>query len=133
MRMLVGLASLAVLIGAAAPAYADPPGDAPGPDAGFLDSLNQAGVPYKSGPVAIGVGKKACELMDQGHPKSQIIQSLSTENPGFSMDSATKFATSAVNAYCPQHVGEPDVAPPTPLPPSQWPIIDFPIITPGAA
>lgn len=133
MRTLVGLASLAVFIGAATAAHADPAGDAAGPDAGFLASLNQAGVPYKSGQVAIGVGKKACELMDQGHPKSQIISSLSTENPGFSPDNATKFATSAVNAYCPQHAGEPDVAPPTPLPPSQWPIIDFPIITPPAA
>jgi hypothetical protein len=70
--------------------------------------------------------------MDQGHPKAQIIQSLSADNPGFSPDSATKFATSAVDAYCPQHMGEPNTAPPTPLPPSQWPIIDFPIITPGA-
>ena len=132
MRTLVGLASFAVLIGVATPAHADPTGDQSGPDGSFLASLNQAGVPFSNGQTAISIGRKACELMDQGHPKSQIITSLSADNPGFSPDSATKFATSAVSAYCPQHLGEPAVAPPTPLPPSQWPIIDFPIITPPA-
>ena len=132
MRTLVGLASLAVLIGAATPAYADPSGDASGPDATFLASLKQQRVSYKSGPAAISVGKKACELMDQGHSKSQVIQSLSADNPGLSPDSAAKFATSAVNAYCPQHNEEPNTAPQTPLPPAQQPIVDFPVITPGA-
>ena len=132
MRTFVGLAGFVLFIGAPTPAYADPTSDASGPDGSFLASLNQAGVAYSSGPVAIAVGKKACELMDQGHPKSQIIQSLSADNPGFSTDSATKFATSAVSAYCPQHLGEPDTAPPTPLPPSQWPNLDFPVITPPA-
>jgi hypothetical protein len=129
MRTLVTLASFAVLIGAATPAHADPAGDQSGPDGSFLASLNQGGVPYTNAPTAISIGKKACELMDQGHPKSQIITSLSADNPGFSPDSATKFTNSAANAYCPQHAGEPDVAP---LPVSQWPIIEFPIITPPA-
>jgi hypothetical protein len=128
----LGLASLAVLIGAATPAYADPGGDASGPDATFLASLQQQGVSYKSGAAAISVGRKACELMDQGHSKSQVIQSLSADNPGFSPESAEKFATSAVSVYCPQHNGEPNTAPPTPLPPAQQPIVDFPVITPGA-
>jgi len=70
--------------------------------------------------------------MDQGHSKSQVIQSLSAENQGFSPDSAAKFATSAVSAYCPQHNDEPNTAPPTPLPPAQQQIVDFPVITPGA-
>lgn len=129
MRTLVGLASCAVLIGVATPAHADPAGDESGPDGSFLASLNQGGVPFKDANTAISIGHKACDLMNQGHPKAQIITSLSSDNPGFPTDAATKFANSAANAYCPQHAGEPDVAP---LPVSQWPIIDFPIITPPA-
>ena len=135
MRTLLVLASLAVIIGLPAPAYADPSGDASGPDETFLASLKQEGVSYTSGPAAISAGKKACELMDQGHSKSQVIQSLSAENPGFPPASATKFATSAVSAYCPQHNQEPNAPPPpspTPLPPAQQPFVDFPVITPGA-
>jgi len=134
MRTLFVLASFAVVIGFATPAQADPVVNESGPDASFLAALNQAGVPYNSGPVAVAVGKKACELMDQGHPKADVIQSLSASNPGFTVDSATKFATSAVNAYCPQHLGEPNTAPPTgpTLPPTGlWPM--FPLPTPGAA
>ena len=135
MRTLVALTSLAILIGAAAPAYADPAGGATGADGAFLSSLQKEGVSYQSEPAAISVGKKACELLDQGHPKSQVIQSLSADNPGLPPDSATKFATSAVSAYCPQHDAEPNAAPPpspTPLPPAQQPFLDFPVPTPGA-
>jgi uncharacterized protein DUF732 len=73
--------------------------------------------------------------MDQGHPEADIIQSLSASNPGFSIDNATKFATSAVNAYCPQHVGEPTTqAPATPGPPPNWFWAIFSSLpTPGAA
>lgn len=106
MRTLIGIATLAVAVGLASPAYADPSGDASGPDGNFLSSLKKEGVSYHDGPAAISVGKKSCELMDQGHPKSQVIDSLSTDNPGFSPDTATKFTTSAVSAYCPQHAAE---------------------------
>lgn len=118
----------------AAPAQADPVGNEAGPDAGFLSALNAAGVPYKSGPVAISIGKQACELMDQKHSKADVIQSLSASNPGFTVDSATTFVTSAVNAYCPQYAGEPATEPPPSptLPPTGiWPM--FPLPTPGAA
>jgi hypothetical protein len=47
MRLPVVLASLAALIGLAVPAHADP-----GPDAGFLDALNNAGITYHNGPDA---------------------------------------------------------------------------------
>lgn len=107
--MLLVLASFAAAIGAAAPAHADPAGN---PDANFLTALDQAGVPYKNGAVAIQVGKKACELMDQGHSKAAVIQSVSSENAGFTVADATHFTTSAVNAYCPQHIGEPNTEPP---------------------
>ena len=97
MRTLIGIATLAAAIATAMPAYADPTGDASGPDGSFLASLKKEGVSFTSGPVAISVGKKACELMDQGNPKSQVIASIAQDNPGFTADSATKFATSAVD------------------------------------
>ncbi|OBG67406.1 hypothetical protein A9X03_05820 [Mycobacterium sp. E1715] len=129
MRMLLALASFAAVIGAATPARADPAGN---PDASFLAALDQAGVPYKDGAVAIRVGKKACALMDQGHSKAAVIQSVSSENAGFTVAEATSFTTSAVNAYCPQHIGEPDtVAPPPPTNTGMFPWIPFP--PPGAA
>lgn len=128
-RMLLLLASFAAVIGAATPAQADPVGS---PDASFLAALDQAGVPYKDGAVAIRVGKKACELMDQGHSKAAVIQSVSSENAGFTVSDATSFTTSAVNAYCPQHVGEPNTEPP-PRPTDTGMFPWIPIPPPGAA
>jgi hypothetical protein len=72
--------------------------------------------------------------MDQGDPQAGVIKSVSSSNPGFTADGAAQFTMIAASAYCPQHLGKPITqAPPTPLPPQQQPLIDFPIITPGAA
>jgi hypothetical protein len=134
MRMLVGLASCAALIGLAVPAHADPAGNASGSDASFLTALKQAGITYQDPNVAIDVARRACQLMDQGNSEADVIKNVSTSNPGFTMDGAGQFTMIAASAFCPQHLGQPVTqTPPTPLPPSQWPIIDFPIITPGAA
>ncbi|MGZ4511318.1 MAG: DUF732 domain-containing protein [Mycobacterium sp.] len=121
--MLLVLASFAAVVGAATPAQADPAGN---PDANFLAALDQAGVPYKNGAVAIRVGKKACQLMDQGHSEADVIQSVSAENAGFTVSDATNFTTSAVRVYCPQHLGEPTTEPPPP-PPDNWFIPDIPL------
>ena len=132
--MLVVFASFAAVIGVATPAQADPGSNGSGPDASFLAALDKAGVPYQSGTVAVAIGKRACELMDQGHPQVDVINSMSASNPGSTTSDATQFTTIAAGAYCPQHVGEPIVqAPPTPtLPPTgTWP--EFPLPTPGAA
>jgi hypothetical protein len=134
MRMLVALASFAAVIGMAAPAQADPGSSDSGPDASFLAALDKAGITYQSGTAAVAGGKRACELMDQGHPESDVIKSMSASNPGFTTDGAAKFTTIAVSAYCPQHLGEPITqAPPTlTLPPTGiWP--EFPLPTLGAA
>jgi hypothetical protein len=113
MRLLVVLAGFAAVIGMATPAQADP-GDESGPDATFLSELNKAGVPFKDGGTAVAVGKRACQLMDQGYSEIDVIKNVSTSNPGFSMSDAAKFTTIAVTSYCPQHLGEPttQAAPP---------------------
>ncbi|HUE35294.1 MAG TPA: DUF732 domain-containing protein [Mycobacterium sp.] len=129
MRMLVVLASFAAVIGVATPAQADPNGNNSGADASFLSALDNAGITYDSGADAIAAGKRACALMDQGHPASDVIKSVSASNPGFTTDSATKFTAIATNTYCPQHLGEPTAQPPPPPPsPAVWPEFPWPAL-----
>ena len=130
MRMLVVLASFAAVIGVAAPAQADPGGTNSGPDANFLTALDNAGITYQSKAGAVAAGKRACQLMDQGHPDSDVIKSVSASNPGFTVDDATKFTAIAARAYCPQHLGDPTTQPPPP-PPETWPEFPWPA-PPGA-
>lgn len=127
--MLVLLAGVAAVFGVAVPAGADPGGN---PDTNFLSALDQAGISFKSNTAAIRVAKKACELMDQGHSEADVIKSVSAENPGFTVSDATKFTTSAVSVYCPQHLGEPTTEPPPP-PPATWVLPDFSLPAPPAA
>jgi hypothetical protein len=132
MRTLVIVASLAAAIAAGtAPAYADPVSGGPNPDAGFLAALSNAGISYNSGPEAVAAGKKVCEWMDEGQPRSEVIKTVSAGNPGFGMSGAAVFTTLAEHAYCPQAANKP---PPPPPPTQQWqPPIFFPLPTPGAA
>jgi hypothetical protein len=131
MRFLVMLAGFAAVLGLATPAHADPGNS--GPDASFLAALNKAGITYQDPTVAVAVAKKACDLMDQGNPEAGVIKGVSSSNPGFTADGAAQFTMIAASAYCPQHMGRPlSDALPSALPAQQQPIIDFPIITPGA-
>jgi Protein of unknown function (DUF732) len=126
MRLLVMLASAAAVIGLATPAQADP-------DADFLAGLNNAGITYQSGPDAIGIGRRACDLMDQGHPPADVIKAMTDQNPGFTNDAAAKFLEVAEDTLCPQHIGG-AVSPPPP-PPPQEPAVPpfFPWPAPPAA
>ncbi|ORA12280.1 hypothetical protein BST14_17295 [Mycobacterium arosiense ATCC BAA-1401 = DSM 45069] len=123
------LAGAAALVGAAAPAYADPV-ETSGPDATFIAALNQAGITYQDPAAAVGVGKRACELMDQGSPQVDVIKSVSSSNPGFTVDGAAQFTMIAASAYCPQHLGQRVNQAPTTQP---APSVDLPPLTPGAA
>jgi hypothetical protein len=125
MRMVVVLASFAVIVGTAPPAQADPD-----PDTVFLSELDKAGVPYHNAADAVAVGKRACQLMDQGYSEVDVIKNVSTSNPGFSMSDAAKFTTVAVTDYCPQHLGEPTTQPP---PPSSDIVPEIPLGGPPAA
>lgn len=117
MRLLTVPACFAALIALAAPAQADTGGDAD-----FLAGLNSAGISYKSGPDAVGIGRRACELMDQGHAQADIVKAMIDQNPGFTTDGATKFVEIAENKLCPQHIGgavaPPASSSPAPQPPS---------------
>jgi Protein of unknown function (DUF732) len=130
MRTLVVLVTLAAATGLAVPAHADP-----SPDTSFLAALDKASISYRSGPEAVAAAKQVCEWINQGQRRSDVIESVSAGNPGFTMSGAADFTTLAVHAYCPQHPPEaaaqqPPQQPPT-LPPN-WTMIQFPIPTPGA-
>jgi hypothetical protein len=116
MRLLAP-ACFAALIAMAAPAQADPGGG----DADFLAGLNNAGISYKSGPDAVGIGRRACELMDQGHPPADVIKAMTDQNPGFTTAVVAKFLDIAENNLCPQHIGgavaSPTSSSPAPQPP----------------
>ena len=110
MRLPIVLASFAAVI-LAAPARADADGD-------FLAGLNNADITYQSGPDAIGIGRRACGLMDQGHPPADVIKAMTDQNPGFTNDAAARFLEVAENTLCPQHIGG-AVSPPPPPPPQE--------------
>jgi hypothetical protein len=102
------LATVAAMIGLAAPALADPPPpsvpDNPAADATFLDSLNKAGMSYNSGPSVIAAGKMACDLMNAGQSEKDVVDKLSMLNPGLNSGGAMKFAALASSAYCPDYL-----------------------------
>jgi hypothetical protein len=115
MRLLV-TACFAALIAMAGPAQADSGGG----DADFLAGLKSAGISYKGGPDAVRIGRRACELMDQGHPPADVTKAMTDQNPGFTTDGAAKFLDIAENKLCPQHTGG-AVASPNPPSPAQQP------------
>ncbi len=106
MRILGVLAGFVALIGVAASAQAEPAGNS-GSETSFLAALNKAGITYRSPATAVEVGKRACELMDQGNPQVDVIKNVSSSNPGFTVDGAAQFTMIAASAYCPQHLGQP--------------------------
>jgi hypothetical protein len=98
MRLVLVLASVAVVIGTAAPAYADVDGS----DQAFLAALKQAGITYQDPDRAVAVGKQVCSLADKGMTGAEIVKELQELNPGFQGDGAAKFAAIADTAYCPK-------------------------------
>ena len=103
MRRLLALLGIAAALGVAAPAHADPTGDAK-LDANFLDALQRAGVTFNNGASAVNAAKAACAMMNQGQPELGVIHSVTEQNPGISTTSAAKFTAIAASAYCPQHL-----------------------------
>src|SRR4029077_14525944 len=98
MRLHLAFASVAVMIGLAVPALADP-SDPPGPvpddpaaDANFLASLNNAGMTYRSGPDAVAAGRMACNMMISGRSEKDVVDELAMRNPGLNGGGAMRFA-----------------------------------------
>lgn len=89
------------VIGLAAPAHGDP--DAGSVDeSGFLASLQNAGITYKTPDAAVQFARAVCESMDNGEYGPQMVGELKAQNPGLTTDHATSFLAIAAKYYCPQ-------------------------------
>lgn len=105
MRLLLALFGVSVMIGLAAPAYADPD-PAPADDAGFLAALQQAGITYPSPAQAIGSAQAVCTCLNNGESGLELVHDVKTHNPGFTMDAASQFALISAKYYCPHHLSK---------------------------
>jgi hypothetical protein len=112
MRLVLLLASAAVVIGTAAPAYADPSAK----DQAFLTALAQAGLTYLNADRAITAGKQVCSLADDGMTGEEIVKNLQDRNPGFQGPGAAKFAAIAASVYCPEKLTQTEEQGPAPKP-----------------
>ena len=102
-RLLVSL-GIAASLGSGVPAHADPGSADPNLDARFLDALTKAGLTVISRPGAVNDGRAVCRMMEQGQPELDVIQHVSTANPGLDTTKAAKFTAIAASAYCPQYL-----------------------------
>jgi|SRR5271166_1727670 len=101
----LALLGVFLMIGLAAPAYADPDSGTPD-DAGFLASLRSAGVTYGNPAQAIAIGKSLCGQMSKGRSGPQLVSDLQIDNPGLSTDHASVFVALAAKFYCPQQINQ---------------------------
>jgi hypothetical protein len=99
MRRLVVVLGIAVALGVAVPAHADP-----GVDASFVDALTKAGITFNDSASAVNAGRTACGLMDQGKSQLDVVQLVMKQNSGITTVSAAKFTAIATSAYCPKHL-----------------------------
>jgi hypothetical protein len=89
------LAGLAVIVGAAGPAYADTTDDE------FVATVQAAGINFPDPARVITAGKWVCEKAGQGTQMVDVVKDVQTLNPGLSQDKAAKFTAIAANVYCP--------------------------------
>ncbi|MBY0441083.1 MAG: DUF732 domain-containing protein [Mycobacteriaceae bacterium] len=73
-------------------------------DDGFLNALNNAGITYRSAPQAVAAGQAVCGLMESGMSGIDVLNEVKNSNPGFTLDSAAKFAAIAAHEYCSHHL-----------------------------
>jgi hypothetical protein len=108
MKLLLTLTSLAAIIGTAIPAHADSTDDA------FIASLKAAGISYSDPDAAVGAGKWVCDKVNGGTDMSDVVKTLTTKNTSLNPDKASKFASIAENAYCPDAASSASSASDTP-------------------
>lgn len=102
MRSLLALLGVSVVIGLARPTYAYAyPDTGGGDDAGFLASLQGAGITYRNADGAIAFAKAACGSMGNGKLGPQLVTDLQTENPGLTAEHAATFLAISAKYYCP--------------------------------
>jgi Protein of unknown function (DUF732) len=106
MRSLLAVVGVAVTVGFAAPAYADPSPPPQGDDGGFLAALNQVGINYASPDAAIASGKAVCTCLNNGESGLELLHDVKSHNPGMDMENASNFAMIAAKFYCPHQLSK---------------------------
>jgi hypothetical protein len=106
MKSLLAVVGVAVTIGFAAPAYADPPPPPQGDDGGFLAALNQVGINSASPDAAIASGKAVCTCLNNGESGLELLHDVKSHNPGMDMENASNFAMIAAKFYCPHQLSK---------------------------
>src|SRR4051794_34061734 len=96
MKLLLALASVAAVIGVAAPARADA-----NQDQAFLVALGSAGITYQSADSAVTAGKSVCDMSKSGKPAVEVVKVLQDQNPGLTQVNAAKFTAISAGVYCP--------------------------------
>jgi len=104
-KPLAALFGAFVIVGAAAPAHADPDSGTPD-DVTFLASLRSAGVIYQNPSQAIAIGKSVCGQMSKGKSGPQLVSDLQIDNPGLTPEHAGVFVALAAKFYCPQQINQ---------------------------
>ena len=99
MKPLLMLASIAAVVGLAAPAYADSADDQ------FLALLQAAGVTFPDPAKVIAAGRWVCQTVGQGTQMADVVKTIQDKNPGLHADNAAKFTAIAASVYCPQALG----------------------------
>ena len=108
MKLLLALASFAAMIGMAVPAHADSTDDS------FIASLKAADISFSDPDAAVGAGKWVCDKVNGGTDMSSVVKTLETKNSSLNPDKASKFASIAENAYCPDAASSASSASDTP-------------------
>lgn len=92
-----GMVASAVV--AAAPAAADPSGEA------FLDSLSSMGVGLGNPTDAVALGQSVCPMLSEPGQTAADAAATVADAGGMSLGPATMFTGLAISAFCPSVVG----------------------------
>ncbi|WP_201358601.1 DUF732 domain-containing protein [Mycobacterium paraintracellulare] len=101
MKLMLALSGLAVTIGLAVPAHADPVDGVDGTDEAFIASLRAAGITFADSDKAVGAGKWVCDTVGQGTQMPEVVKTLLSKNSALSEGKANQFAAIAASTYCP--------------------------------
>ncbi|WP_374021313.1 DUF732 domain-containing protein [Mycobacterium sp. HNNTM2301] len=106
MKRLLAPLGASLVIGLAAPAYADPPPVPDGDDGAFLSALHQAGFSFASPDAAVGAGRAVCSCLNNGESGLELVHDVKMHNPGMDMEMASNFAMISAKYYCPHHLSK---------------------------
>ncbi|OBB85750.1 hypothetical protein A5760_07055 [Mycobacterium colombiense] len=98
MKLALTMASVAAVVGLAAPAHADDTDDA------FLASLNSAGFTYNDPGQVIQAAHYVCSAAGGGTGMADIAKAMTSKAAALTEEKAEKFTAIAASAYCPDAI-----------------------------